>query len=153
MQLALPAHVSCWIKRHHPDAFLAALLNSQPMGFHQPAQLIADARRHQVTVLPVDVTHSDWDCTLGPVKDTVRLGIRLVNGLSQAAAEAIVCARRQQTFDTVEDLAERAGLQATDLRALAAADCQQTLAGHPHLAQWQALGTETRRTASMMPVR
>ena len=89
---ALLVYVSAWLKCHHPAAFTCALLNSQPMGFYQPAQLVQDARRHGVTVLPADVRYSDWDCALE--RDTenaplLRLGLRLIKGLGQQAAERI----------------------------------------------------------------
>src|SRR5207249_7477654 len=109
---ALIAYSSAWIKRYHPAAFLAALLNSQPMGFYTPSQLVQDARRHGVEVRPVDALASDWGCTLEPGTDgnpAVRLGFCLVQGLPQAGAERVVTARRIRSFDGVRDLARRAG--------------------------------------------
>jgi error-prone DNA polymerase len=88
---ALLVYISAWIKRHRPDAFLAALLNSQPMGFYAPAQLVQDARRHEVEVRSADVCISGWDCTLE--NRAVRLGLRMVGGLSEAAGQRIVAAR------------------------------------------------------------
>ena len=97
VSFALLAYVSAWIKCHHPAVFLASLLNSQPMGFYAPAQLVADAREHGVEVRPVDVNRSDWESTLerreGDGAPAVRLGWSLVKGLSQAVAETLVCAR------------------------------------------------------------
>ena len=93
---ALLVYVSAWIKWHYPDVFCAAILNSQPMGFYQPAQLVRDAREHGVEMRPPDVNLSDWDCTLEPAGDgsahrcAVRLGLRLVDGLAEAQAKAIV---------------------------------------------------------------
>src|SRR5512139_1664111 len=90
---ALLAYASAWLKCHYPAAFCCALLNSQPMGFYSPSQLVQDARRHNVTVLPVDVDHSEWDCSLengeengAPFSPAIRLGLRQVSGFSEAAA-------------------------------------------------------------------
>ncbi|TJZ82891.1 error-prone DNA polymerase [Paracoccus hibiscisoli] len=92
---ALIAYASAWLKCHHPDAFCAALLNSQPMGFYAPAQIVRDARDHGVEVRPVCINASDWDCTLEPAGDrfAVRLGLRMVKGLAEAHAQAILAAR------------------------------------------------------------
>src|SRR5690606_1298332 len=86
---ALLVYASCWIKRHHPAAFLAAMLNSQPLGFYTPSQLVQDARRHGVRVLPADVLHSDWDCALVGDPPAVRLGLRMISGLSRAVADRL----------------------------------------------------------------
>ncbi len=144
---ALLAYVSLWMKCHEPAIFLAALINSQPMGFYAPAQLVQDARRHDVEVRPIDVGASDWDCTLerradGGPHPAVRLGLRLVSTLSQAAAERLVQARRVQGFAGVDDLARRAGLDARELQALAQADALQSLAGHRRRQLWTAAGQE-----------
>src|SRR6476646_11806748 len=88
---ALLVYVSSWLKRHHPAAFCAALLNSQPMGFYAPAQLVQDARRHGVAVRPPDVNASDWDCTLEGA--ALRLGLRMVSGLSEAAGKRLAAGR------------------------------------------------------------
>ncbi|AKJ27839.1 error-prone DNA polymerase [Caldimonas brevitalea] len=143
---ALLAYASSWIKCHEPAAFLAALLNSQPMGFYSASQLVQDARRHDVQVLPVDVQHSDHDCTLeglqgGPAPSPlgpVRLGLRLVGGLSEAAARRIEQARRQAPFEDVQDLARRASLDPHELKRLAGADALASLAGHRRQQVWQA---------------
>ncbi|HTK00138.1 MAG TPA: error-prone DNA polymerase [Bordetella sp.] len=140
---ALLAYASSWIKRHEPEAFLAALLNSQPMGFYAPAQLIQDARRHGVRVLPVDVCASDWDSRLdfgheGGHRPAVRLGLSLVKGMSEAAAERIAAARLQRPYADTADLAQRADLNRHDLDALAAADALLHLAGHRRQARWEA---------------
>ena len=172
---ALLVYVSAWIKCHHPDAFLAALLNSQPMGFYAPAQLVRDAREHGVTVLPVDVTRSAWDCGLegeGALRP-VRLGLNRIAGLSQAAAERIVAARATGPFAGPEDLARRARLDAHELSLLARADALAPLPlgphdaerrppegaspdlgsgpavrriGHRHQAAWSVAGIDTRAT-------
>ncbi|MBZ8142151.1 error-prone DNA polymerase, partial [Rubrivivax gelatinosus] len=120
---ALLVYASAWIKRHHPDAFLAALLNSQPMGFYAPAQLVRDAREHGVAVRPVDVHRSGWDCSLEddalppaapgapPGLRAVRLGLARVGGFPQDAAERLVAARAAGgPFASPEDLARRARL-------------------------------------------
>lgn len=145
---ALLAYVSSWLKCHHPAAFTAALLNSQPMGFYAPAQLVQDARRHGVEVRAVDVCHSAWDCTLEPSRSgrrkgapALRLGLRLVKGWSQAACERLIAARRQAPLASVHDLAQRAKLGSHELSALAAAGALAGLAGHRHRALWQAFGT------------
>jgi error-prone DNA polymerase len=142
---ALLAYVSAWLKCHEPAAFLAALLNSQPMGFYGAAQLVQDAQRHGVDVQPVDVRVSDWDCTLERAPGGmpgVRLGLRQIKGLSQAAAERLVTARRQAPFHDVDDLARRAALKRLDLERLAAGDALRGLAGHRHRARWAVAGVE-----------
>ena len=137
---ALLVYASCWIKCHHPAEFLAALLNSQPLGFYTPSQLVQDARRHGVRVRPVDVLASHWDCTLEdlPAGPAVRLGLRMVSGLCRAAAGRIVAARAQAGCADAQELALRAALDAADLRCLAAADALASLAGHRRQQVWQA---------------
>jgi error-prone DNA polymerase len=140
---ALLAYVSAWLKFHHPAAFTAALLNSQPMGFYGPAQLLRDARAHGVVVLPVDVRVSDADCTLEAGEGgapALRLGLRCIGGLGEAAREAIVAARRSAPFASCQDLGERARLTRRDMEALAAAGALAGVAGHRHLAFWQVAG-------------
>ena len=153
---ALLVYVSCWLKCHHPDAFLAALLNSQPMGFYAPAQLVRDAREHGVRVLPVDVRYSGWETdfevgapavnagTRQLMMHPVRLGLSRVSGLSQQAAQRVVAVRLQAPFAHVEDLARRASLNAHELQALAGADALQGLVGHRHQAAWAVAGIDTR---------
>ena len=143
---ALLVYVSAWLKCHYPAAFCAGLLNSQPMGFHAPAQLVADARRHGVEVRPVDVQASDRDCTLERGRGgaaALRLGFRMVRGLATASACHIVAARdAKRPFVDVDDLARRATLGAGDLERLAGAGALASLAGNRHRARWQALGVE-----------
>jgi error-prone DNA polymerase len=135
---ALLVYASAWLKRHHPAAFLCGLLNSQPMGFYSPSLLIQDARRHGVTVLPPDVTASDWDSRLDET-GAVRLGLREIGGLSAAAAERIATVRQKKgPFLNIADLAARAGLGRRDLDLLAAADALRSLAGHRRQAAWAA---------------
>ena len=135
---ALLVYVSAWLKCHHPAAFCAALLNSQPMGFYAPAQLVQDAQRHGVTVLPPDAGASDWDCTLQA--GALRLGLRMVGGLSAAAAGRIVAARAAGPFASVEDLARRAALERRDLRCLAQGGALAAFAGHRRQAHWAVAG-------------
>ena len=137
---ALLVYVSAWLKHYEPAAFCGALLNSQPMGFYAPAQLVQDARRHDVEVLSADVTVSDWDCTLE--QGALRLGLRMVGGLSEASAQRIVAARDAAPFAHVADLAHRAQLNRHDLGQLAAAGALSSLAGHRHAAAWDVAGVE-----------
>ena len=139
---ALLVYVSSWLKRYHPAAFCAALLNSQPMGFYAPSQLVQDARRHGVEVRPVDASVSAWECTLEA--GALRLGFLVVKSLSRAGAERIAAARREQPFASVDDLARRARLDQRDLKCLAAAGALNSLAQHRRLAYWDVAGVETR---------
>ncbi len=139
---ALLVYFSAWLKCHHPAAFLAALLNSQPMGFYSPSQLIQDARRHGVELRPADAALSQWDCSIedGEAgRGAVRLGLRMVGGLARAAGMRIVDSRPHVS---VEALAHRAGLNRRDLNCLAAAGALQSLAGHRRSAHWAASGVE-----------
>ena len=142
---ALLVYASAWVKRHHPAEFLAALINSQPLGFYTPRQLVADAQRHGVQVRAVDVLHSDWDCTLEdlPHPPAVRLGLRLVSGLGRAVAQRIVAARRRAPFESTDDLARRASLAQADLTRLAAADALHSLSGHRRQQVWDAAALAT----------
>jgi error-prone DNA polymerase len=129
---ALLAYASAWLKCRHPDVFCAALLNSQPMGFYAPAQIVRDARDHGVEVRPVCVNASRWDCTLEPADDgsrfAVRLGLRMVKGLANTDAARLVSCRTDEPFASVEDLWRRAGVPQAALVRLAEAD-----AFHPSL--------------------
>src|SRR5215472_8136919 len=145
LSFALLVYDSAWLKCHEPAAFTCALLNSQPMGFYAPAQLVRDARAHGVEVRPVDVCVSAWDATLERRDDgepALRLGLRLVKSLSQAGAERLIAARKVRPFASVEDLALRAALDRDDLEALAAAGALAALSGNRHLAYWEVAGTE-----------
>jgi len=142
---ALLVYVSAWLKHYEPAAFCAALLNSLPMGFYAPAQLVADARRHGVEVRSSDVTASDWDCTLeqlGPDSQCLRLGLRMIHGLSEQVARRIVAARRERAFADVADLAGRAALDRRALACLADAGALAALVGHRHAAAWEVAGVE-----------
>ncbi len=176
---ALLAYASSWLKCHEPQAFLAALLNSLPMGFYSASTLIQDARRHKVKILPVDVQVSHWEATLEPAvsqsantatitptaepateptaeptehvfdclsspsqskpKPAVRLGLNQLKGMQEAAAQRIVQARAQASFESVADLARRADLSRHDLNALAAGNALESLAGHRRAALWDAV--------------
>lgn len=152
---ALLVYVSAWLKRYEPAAFAAALINSQPMGFYAPSQLVQDAQRHGVVVRPVDVLASDWDCTLerveGSDEPALRLGLRLVKGLSQEAGERLAAARVRcgGRFEGVQHLAEQARLDRRDMGCLAAAGALAGLGGHRHRAAWQVAGLEP--TTPLMP--
>ncbi len=161
-------YVSCWLKCHEPACFFAALVNSQPMGFYSPSQLMQDARKHGVDVRAIDVTCSDWDCTLEvnahllpvpraedgvrqsvsasskgfpgirPHQPAIRLGLRLVSGLSENTVDRMLAARSKAAFTSVEDLCLRAELNTLEVNALAAADALAPLAGHRRQQVWQA---------------
>ena len=137
---ALLVYASCWLKCHHPAEFLAAMLNSQPMGFYSPSQLVQDARRHGVEVRRVDVMHSDWDCTLEglPHPPAVRLGLRLVVGAEGGVGAAHRGGAERAPFDSAEDLARRAGLEQHEMTLLAGADALMSLAGHRRQQVWEA---------------
>jgi len=154
---ALLAYASSWLKCHEPAAFLCALLNSQPMGFYSPSQLVQDARRHGIQVRPADVTVSGWESTLEEVdggahgdvsnrcmqpqvQPAVRLGLHLLRGMNRDAAGRIELARAIRPFANVADLARRAALERADLQVLAGANALGALAGHRRQALWQAAG-------------
>jgi error-prone DNA polymerase len=149
---ALLVYTSAWIKHYQPAAFCAALVNSQPMGFYAPAQLVRDARAHGVEARAVDVTVSNWDCTLERREDgspALRLGLRMVKHLSQEGAARLLDARGARAFNSIADMAERAALDRRDLEALAAADALAKLTGHRHRAVWQVTGVE--RALPLLP--
>jgi error-prone DNA polymerase len=145
MSFALLVYDSAWLKCHEPAAFCCALLNSQPMGFYAPAQLVRDARAHGVEVRAVDVCVSGWDSSLERREDgkpALRLGLRLVKSLTRSGAGRLTAARALQPFASVQDLSLRAGLERGDLEALAAAGAFAALSGNRHLAFWEVAGTE-----------
>ena len=143
---ALLAYVSAWLKCHYPAAFAAALMNSQPMGFYAPAQIVRDVQEHGVEVREVDVNRSDWDCTLESVsgKPALRLGFRLVKGFPEAKARAIVRVRPTEEFCSVRDFARRVQLSRSLLARLAVADAFGSLGMSRRAALWEvmALGEE-----------
>ena len=142
---ALLVYVSAWLKCHEPAVFFCALLNSQPMGFYAPAQLVRCAREHRVEVRPVDVNHSDWESTLErdvTGRPVLRLGFNRVKGLAERAAERLVNARRGKAFGSVPELAERARLGRGELDVLAGSGALESLARNRHRAHWDAAGVE-----------
>ena len=141
------AYVSSWLKWRHPEVFACALLNSQPMGFYAPAQIVRDARDHGVALREVDVNHSDWDCTLeagGAVKP-LRLGFRLIKGMAEDEVKKLVAARANGPFRTPEELIRRTGLGARALENLAKADAFRSLQLDRRAALWAIKGIETDR--------
>ncbi len=174
---ALLVYVSAWLKCYHPAAFCAAIINSQPMGFYSPAQLIRDARAHGVRVLPADVNHSGWDCWLESPKSKVqsprskvqgpklradvgpwtldlgpdlRLGLRVLTGIPEAAARKIETAREAGPFTSLDDFVRRTGLNQAVVSKLAEADAFSSLAMDRRAALWQSLGQEKK--ARHMPL-
>ena len=134
---ALLVYLTAWLKCHHPGVFLAALLNSQPMGFYSPAQLINDARHHQVGVHPVDINQSIWDHQPQP-DGSVRLGLRLVKGMNREAAERVIQARPENGYIDISACVKSARLNKQEREALASAGAFQTLSEHRYHARWQA---------------
>ena len=143
-------YVSSWLKCHFPAAFAAGLLNSQPMGFYAPAQIVRDAREHGVVVLPVDVNHSQWDCTLEPVSDgaqqgerqsavALRLGLRQVDGLAEHIAAKLVAEREERgAFNNLGDLRARTQIGPAHIERLASADCFASMGLSRRKALWDA---------------
>ncbi|MCA8900450.1 MAG: error-prone DNA polymerase, partial [Hyphomonas sp.] len=147
---ALLVYVSSWIKCHHPDVFCAALLNSQPMGFYAPAQIVRDAQEHGVEVRPVDVNLSDWDNTLEPAEGesghfAVRLGFRQIDGLAQAEMEELM-RRRGAGYDDPDALRRRTRLPRATLERLAAADAFRSMGLTRRDALWQVRGAPAGHT-------
>ena len=141
---ALLAYASSWLKCHEPAIFACALVNSWPMGFYTPDQVLQDARRHGIEVRPVDVRHSDWDCDLEPDargRLAIRLGLRMVK-FNEEAAMRISAARALRAFDDVADLCHRARLDARARERLADAGTLRGLAGHRHRARWAVAAVE-----------
>jgi error-prone DNA polymerase len=152
---ALLVYVSAWLKCHHPAAFCAALLNSQPMGFYGPSQLVSDAQRHGVEVRPADVNFSEWDCTLesgaqgiepigpmgpiGPMPLVLRLGFRLIRGLSESQIGPLLAARQDGPFCSFADFVRRTGLRAGVLKRLSQADAFGSLDLDRQQTLWRSL--------------
>ena len=142
---ALITYVSCWLKCHEPAAFCAALLNSQPMGFYSPAQLVNDARRHGVSFRPVDVNESAWDCTLeagAAGEPEVRLGLCLVNGLAEAEAKKLLQGRAHRRYVSAADIINRAGVSRRALEALAEGGAMEAISGNRHASRWEVAGVQ-----------
>jgi error-prone DNA polymerase len=162
---ALLVYVSAWLKHHYPAVFCAGILNSQPMGFYAPAQLIRCAKEHGVQILPVDVNFSDWDCTLersgdgSPVDDqpsfisdcreplrfALRLGMRMIGGLSERSALAICEARTAGDFGSMSEFTRRTGLNRSVIEQLSEADAFGSLERDRRNALWEALSQEKKR--------
>ena len=142
------AYISAWLKHYYPDAFCASLLNSQPMGFYAPAQLIRDAREHGGKVLPCDVNHSNWDHQLEALPDekyrAIRLGFRIILGFPQARAKRIGAARNSRPFRSFAEFALRTGLEQAALKRLANAGTFDSLGLDRRAALWQALSYDGR---------
>jgi error-prone DNA polymerase len=163
---ALLVYASAWIKRHHPAVFACALLNSQPMGFYAPAQIVRDARDHGVEVRPVDVNHSEWDCTLKDPRDmdvppmhgrdghapengkhtwglagpALRLGFRQITGMRQDHVQRLVAARcRHGHFTSIEEFHQVTGLPVTTVKRLAEADAFGSIGDSRRPAVWNTL--------------
>ena len=137
------AYASCWMKHHHPDVFCAALLNAQPMGFYAPAQVVRDAREHGVEIRPVSINHSRWDCTLEPTGGrylAVRLGFGQVTGLANVHGAAIVAARSNAPYESVEEVWRRAHVPRAAIERLAEADAFHVLAHDRRQALWKVKG-------------
>ncbi|KRP61260.1 error-prone DNA polymerase [Pseudomonas trivialis] len=140
---ALLTYASCWLKCHEPAAFACALINSWPMGFYSPDQILQDARRHRLQIRPVDVLASDWDCSLEPIdgqQPAIRLGLRMIAGFREDDARRIEAARGRQVFGDIADLDERAGLDKRAQALLADAGALRALAGNRHQARWDVAG-------------
>ncbi|KPW41686.1 Error-prone DNA polymerase [Pseudomonas amygdali] len=149
---ALLTYASCWLKCHEPAAFTCALINSWPMGFYSPDQLLQDARRHHIEIRPVDVRYSDWDCSLEPLDHpdstrnlAIRLGLRMVRSFREDDARRIETARSKRPFADATDLTQRAGLDARAAEALADSGALRGLIGHRHRARWEVAGVEAQR--------
>ncbi|NWL78103.1 error-prone DNA polymerase [Pseudomonas taiwanensis] len=145
---ALLTYASCWLKCHEPAAYACALINSWPMGFYSPDQVLQDARRHGLEVRPVDVRHSDWDCSLEPTGEgselAIRLGLRMVRGFREDDARRIEEVRQARAFSSVGDLIQRARLDARARELLADSGALRGLAGHRHRARWAVAGVEVQ---------
>jgi len=137
------AYASCWMKHHHPDVFCAALLNAQPMGFYAPAQIVQDARAHGVEIRPVCVNASRWDCTLEPAGGrylAVRLGFRQVRSLANIHGAAIVSARGDAPYGSVEEVWRRAGVPRAAIERLAEADAFRAFGEDRRQGLWKVRG-------------
>ncbi len=152
---ALLVYASCWLKHYYPDVFCASLLNSQPMGFYAPAQLVQDARQHGVKVLPADVGHSDWETTLTRTSEqastnglcAIRLGLHMIRGLPTDVGHLIVECRQSGPYVDVADFTRRTRLGQATITRLADAGALASLSGDRRAAYWQALAQDQRGTA------
>ena len=146
---ALIAYATCWMRKHYLPEFTCSLLNAQPMGFYSPATIVGDAQRHGLTILPIDVTHSDWDCTLEPTDDdfgfSVRMGLRWIKGIQLAEGTAITEARNVSAFASVEDFVRRARLPVRTHTAIAECGALGPLVRERRDALWQVTGWVRRQ--------
>ncbi|WP_110685578.1 error-prone DNA polymerase [Salinicola aestuarinus] len=147
---ALLTYASCWLKCHEQAIFACALINSWPMGFYTPDQVLQDARRHGVEVRPVDIRTSHWESTLEPAIEStgelaIRLGLHMIKGLAETDARALIAARGLPDCDSVERLAARAGVTHAVLSTLADAGALEALAGDRHRARWAVAGIEAQK--------
>ncbi|WP_273825660.1 error-prone DNA polymerase [Pseudomonas asplenii] len=142
---ALLTYASCWLKCHEPAAFACALINSWPMGFYSPDQILQDARRHRLRIRPVDVRASTWDCSLEPdegPQPALRLGLRMIRGFREEDARQIEAARQCRGFADIADLIERARLDGRTRELLADAGALRGLAGNRYRARWEVAGVD-----------
>lgn len=149
---AILAYNSAWVKCHYPAAFCCALLNSQPMGFYSPSQLIQDARKNGVVIQPVDINASEWDCTLiyddldpakrSSEKTMLLLGLRMVSGLSEKTGSHIVKERQNALFTSIRDLVQRTEINGRTVNALADADAFKSLTGNRIQSMWMAAASK-----------
>jgi error-prone DNA polymerase len=146
---ALLVYFSAWLKRHEPAAFYCGLLNSQPMGFYSPSQLVQDARRHNIEVRPVDVLESEWESTLeapayqGEIaakQPAVRLGFQRIKGFKADSADRVIHARNYHPIQSIKDIAKRARLDKGDLARLTEGGAFKSLSGHRYQTHWQVSG-------------
>lgn len=139
---ALLVYISAWLKRHEPAAFYCGLLNSQPMGFYSPYQLIQDAQRHKVEILPVDIQYSDWKSTLANHNKapSIRLGFHRIKGFRQTTALRIIQARQQKIITNIQDIATRGNLDRGDLSKLTEGGAFKQISGHRYQTHWNAQG-------------
>jgi len=156
---ALLVYVSCWLKHYYPQVFCAAMLNSQPLGFYSPSQLVQCAQNHSVRCLPADLNQSDWDCTLEPSspstigsrQNPVRLGLRMISGLSESVAKNIVQQRKEKgPYRDTNDLSLRTRLGSSVIALLAESGAMDSISGNRRSAYWQSLGVE--RSGKELPL-
>ena len=136
---ALLAYASAWFKCHYPAAFYCGLLNSQPMGFYSPSQLIQDAKRHNIEVRPICINHSDWDHRLEMNSDTpaLRLGLRLIKGFAKSSAEQLCRVREKALFHSIDDFCSRLSITAQYRQALVQADAFHCFNLHRYQSLWE----------------
>jgi len=168
---ALLVYASCWFKTFYPDVFCAAILNSQPMGFYQPAQLVRDAQDHGIDVRPVDINHSDWDCTLEEAvfdpariiarhvsmakviesRHAVRLGFRQIKGLSEGRLKTLA-ERRGERYQSIRDVWLRSGLNVGEIEKLAQADAFRSIGLDRRAALWAVRALDGSSAVERLPL-